>query len=199
MNMRYRLLAVLLLAAAAVAGTFASFGDSRTSYVHRRGDRTTMMTISGGIPDLNALTRRYGSEYVWARQEGREYIITDAAVLAEVRAAFAKLDEVEAPMRGLEERMKPHEREMEKIESRLDALADQLDDEDLSDSARDAIEEKMQAVEKERQAVEDRMEVVEREMETLSDRIERHAEAAEAQLEQLVNRAVRSGKALRLD
>jgi hypothetical protein len=95
--------------------------------------------------------------------------------------------------------MKPHEREMEKIESRLDAITDQFDDEDLSDSRRATLEEKMRGIEAEMRRVEEQMRVVEREMERVEREIDKHHEVADKRFEEVVMRAIRAGKGQRVD
>lgn len=102
-------------------------------------------------------------------------------------------------MREIEERLKPHERELEKIEARLDAITDQFDDEALSDSRRQTLEEKMRGIEAEMRKVEDRLREVEREMERVEEVMDRHHEVAEKRFEEAVTRALKAGKGQRVD
>jgi chromosome segregation ATPase len=195
--MRNRLL-VLLVALTAAAATVLSARET-LNYIYRRGDRTYMRSDGDGLANLKALEKRYGSEFVWVRMDGKGYVIGDPSVLASVREIFAELDRLEAPMHQVEQRMKPHEREMERIESRLDAVTDQYDDEDLSDSRRQTLEAKMHDLEEEMHQVEKQMSGVEREMEKLEREMEKHEAVVEARFEEAVTRAIRAGKAQRLD
>jgi chromosome segregation ATPase len=174
--------------------------DDRASYVWKRSDGTSTITIHGSLDELGRLKNQWGSEYVWTRQaNGTQYVITDRAVLNEIAAAHADLDAAEIPMREAEARMRPHEREMNKIERRLDAVSDQLDDEDLPEAEREELERKMQAIEEEMDAAEKKMEVVEREMERLETIVDREADKAEKKFEEIVDRAIRDGRATRID
>lgn len=194
--MRIRLLASVLLAAAVALIVVAAPGSTESTYIYKRGDSTYMR---GSLDDLKALSGRHGSEFVWTRQGGREYVITDRAVLDSVRAAFTELDVLEKPLKEIERRLDPHERELEKVEHRMDRLSDQLDDEDLPESTRTNLERQMEAVEEEMRRIEDRMRGVEREMERFEKEMERAEEAAEKKFEQIVARAIATGKAKRVD
>ena len=194
--MRTRLLAFVLLAAAVSLIVFAAQGSSQSSYIYKRGDSTY---LRGSLDDLKALLGRYGNEFVWTRQGGREYVITDRAVLDSVRNAFAELDALQIPLHEVEERLKPHDRELDKVERRMDALSDELGDENLPESTRATMERQMEAVEEEMRQIEDRMRVIEREMERLEKEMERVEEAAEEKFERIVERAISQGKAKRVD
>lgn len=190
-------LLVLLVVLIAAAATVLSARE-KMSYIYKRGD-TTYMRSDGDLSNLKAIQKRYGSEFVWVRDGGDTYVLTDPAVLASIRGIFSELDRLNAPMREIEERMKPHEREMEKIESRLDAVTEQLDDEDLSDSQRDSLESKMHGIEAEMRQVEKRMNEVERELDRMEREMDIQEEAAEKRFEDVVTRAIRAGKAQRAD
>jgi prefoldin subunit 5 len=194
--MRTRLTVFVLLLAAVALIVIAAPGSTKSSYMYKRGDSTY---LRGSLDDLKGLTGKHGNEFVWTRQGGREYVITDRAVLDAVRVAYTELDALEKPLHELEKRLRPHERELDRVEQRMDALSDQLGDEDLSESTRDAVERQMRAVEDEMRQVEDRMRVVEREMERFEKEMDRVEEAAEAKFEKIVERAIAQGKAKRVD
>jgi peptidoglycan hydrolase CwlO-like protein len=194
--MRTRLAVLTLLIA--IAATSLVTADERDSYVWKRNASTTTM-FHGDLDDVRRLTSLYGSEYVWTRQSGREYVITDRAVLDEVATIFVELDRAQAPMDAVQERMRPHQRAMDRAADRMEALAERLEDEDLSDSVRATIERQMHEVEKEMERVEAQMEIVEHEIERLSTVIEAKAEKVERKFEALVDRAIREGKAKRVN
>lgn len=194
--MRTRLLASALLISAIVA-SISTAGD-RMSYIYKRGD-SHYTRMSGSLERLGSISRKYGSEFVWVSLDGRNYVIRDAATLAEVRASFKDVEAMEPSMRAIEKRMKPFEQQMEAIGKRLETLGDQLDDEKLTDAQRDAIETRMNAAETDMAAVERQMNGVEREMEKLEKETEKREAVAEKRFEQIVERAIRSGVAARAE
>ena len=193
--MRTRLLAFALLLAAVATIVLAS-DSSKSSYIYMRGGRTY---LRGSINDLKALSGRNEKELVWSRQGGREYVITDPSVLATIREAYADLDAKQKPLKAIEERLKPHERELSRVERRIDDLSDQLGDEDLAESTRATLERQLDAAEDEMRKVEAGMADLEREMERLEREMDHIEEAAEAKFEQIVQKAIAAGKATRVD
>ncbi|HYO78259.1 MAG TPA: hypothetical protein VE010_17495, partial [Thermoanaerobaculia bacterium] len=87
--MRTRLLAALVLTAAA---TTLAAADRLDSYVYKRPDGTSIMRINGSLGDIKSIAKRYGNEFIWAKEGNRQYVVKDAGVLAEARTVFAKLD-----------------------------------------------------------------------------------------------------------
>ena len=197
--MRTRLLALLVLVVTVAAASFAASG--KMNYIYKRGSNT-WMRIDGNLRSFERIVKKYekySPELIWVEQNGREYVITSVPVLEEARKLFGEMDAKAKPLRAVEARLRPHEREMEKVEEQLDTLSDSFDDEDLPESRRRAIEEKIQAAEKQMRAVEERMRVVERELERLEKEMEKHEAVIEARFEQLVDQAIRQGKAERVD
>ena len=195
--MRTRLLVFALLLFAVVAGVLTA-GDKSMSYVYKRGD-SSYTRLSGPISMIGAVAKRYGREFVWVRTNGRSYVIRDAATLTAVRNAFREVEAMEPSLREVEKRLQPFERQMETIEERVDAFGDQLDDENLGDSTRDAIEAKLRDAENDLRDVERRMAGIEREMERLEKEVEKREEVAEERFERIVKRAIETGVAERAD
>jgi chromosome segregation ATPase len=195
--MRTRLLVFALLLLAVTAGVLTA-GDKSMSYIYKRGDGL-YTRMSGSIDRIGAVAKRYGSEFVWVRTNGRSYVIRDAATLAAVRNAFREVEAMEPSLREVERRLKPFENQMEEVEQRVDAFGDQLDDEDLGESTRDAIEAKLHDAERDMRDVERRMAVIEREMERLDKEVEKREEVAEGRFETIVKRAIENGVAEKAD
>jgi len=195
--MRIRTLASLALLTAIVAGTALAAGK-KMSYVYKRGDHS-YSRISGDLDNIRKLSNRYGSEFVWISLDRREYVVRDAATLAAVRETFRDVDALHPSMQAIEARMRPYERRIQQLENQLDPLSDSLDDDNLTDRTRDAIEEKMRVLERAMRDVEEQMEGVEREMERMEKEIERREEIAEKRFEALVDKAIASGAAQRVD
>lgn len=195
--MRTRLIALALLVTAAVAGVIHAANQPMT-YIYRRDASHTH--IHGSLFDgIGEISRKYGNAFIWARVNGRNYVIRDANTLGEARTAFREVEAMEPSLRAVETRLRPFEREIEKIEDRVDTLADSLDDESLSDARRDAIEAKLRDAEEQMRGVEEKMRVVEREMDKLEKQVEKLEESAEARFQVIVKRAVERGVAERVE
>ena len=191
--MRTRLIALALLGCAALVIT----AKPRIEYIYKRSG--SMHTrISGSFDRIGEVARRYHGEFVWLRMDGRNYLIRDAATLAEVRSTFRPVEELEPSLREVERRLKPFEQEMEQVEERIDELGDSLDDDRLTDATRDDIEDKIRDAETKMRAIEDKARVIERELERLEQESERRETIAEKKFEELVVRAVRQGIAERV-
>ena len=193
--MRTRLLVPALLLSAMASGVLLA--RTPMSYIYRRGDGTHTRISGAGINNIGTVARRYGNGFVWVRVSGRNYVIRDAATLAEVRHAFREVEAMEPSLREVERRLQPFERQQEAVESRLDALSDSLDDESLSESKREAIEARMRDAEGDMRAVEKQMAGIERELEKLERESERLEAIAEARFEMIVERAIANGVAQR--
>ena len=195
--MRTRLLAFAFLLVAVAVGVLTA-GDKSMSYIYKRGDNS-YTRLNGSLDKIGAVSRRYGSEFVWVRSNGRSYVIRDAATLAAVRTAFREVEAMEPSLRAVENRLKPFEQQLEAVEQRVDAFGDQLDDENLAESTRDAIEAKLRDAEDDMRDVERRMAGIEREMDRLEKEVEKLEEVAEERFEAIVLRAIKSGVAERAD
>lgn len=199
--MRTRLLVSAFLLIATVAGVLTA-GDKSMSYIYRRGDNSyTRMngSLDESLGKIDEISKRHGGEFVWVRWNGRGHLIRDAATLSEIREAFREVEALEPSLRDVEKRLQPFERQIETIESRIDSYGDQLDDEDLGGSTRDAIEAKLRDAEDALRQVERRMSGIEREMEQLERKVEKLEEVAEERFEKIVKRAIGAGVAERAD
>jgi hypothetical protein len=161
-------LAVLLVLAAAAA-------EARDSYVLHFGAGNST-TISGSLEDFTAVKGTLSGDYLWVRRDGRRYVITDRAKLAEAWDYFA-------PERALRPQQREIERETRKLERESDVLED-TDDRKLTASERSRLDE-LHARERDLARREQALEEREEEL----DRI------AERKLWSLVDRAIRDGAA----
>jgi hypothetical protein len=160
--------AVLLVLAAAAA-------DARDSYVLHfcAGNSTTM---SGSLEDFTAIKGAISGDYLWVRRDGRRYVITDRAKLAEVWDYFA-------PERALRPQQQAIEHETRKLERESDALED-TDDRRLTARERSRLDE-LHALERD----------LARREQALDEREEELDRIAERKLWSLVDRAIRDGAA----
>ena len=190
--MRKLLLLLVVLAA-------STSGAEPFSYIYKRGDHTHIRS-NGGLESMVALSKRWSGEFVWVKRGGRAYVIRDAGVLAEVRAAFADLHAYEPVLRAAEERLRPVERKMERLEERMDRIGDRLGDDDGLDRAtRTDLEKQLRRLELELEALERPYRSAERETDRMEREHDRLETIAEKRFEKIVVRAIERGKVERVD
>lgn len=162
----------------------ASAGD-RFSYVYKPGGSDHTISMGGSLETILRVVRKYDGEYLWAERNGRQYLIRDAAVLAEIKKTLAPLEEAERPLDALHRRMYPVEQRAERLEDQIEEL------EDEDQPVPDDLERQLRAANRE-------LAEFERE-EARLDRLQEEAERkAEAALLVVVDRAIRNGIAKRL-
>lgn len=188
--MRSRWLAALALSTLGFA--LVASADGNLSYVFRRGDRSHLHA-NGPVETAMQIARKWDGDFIWAKANGHQYLIRDAAVLAQASGAFRELDAFQPVMQEAEQKVAPFEERMDEIEQRMDDLSDQLDDDELSEARRHALEAKLHEVEQEMHGVESRMSEVERQLESIERQMDAREQAAEAKLEGIIRNAIRSG------
>ncbi len=85
------------------------------------------MHMWGSIDDIDTIKSSRGNvagDYLWFRRGGRAYVVTDPALVARAVEATHETDEPERKMNELEAQMEPHNRKMEMLEARMDAISD---------------------------------------------------------------------------
>ncbi len=194
--MRYRWLAALALYTTGFA--LAAFADGNLSYVFQRGDRSHLHA-NGSVETAVQIARKWDGDFIWVKADGRQYLIRNAAVLAQASDAFRELDAFQPVMHEAEQKVAPFEARMDEIERRMDDLSDQLDDDELSEARRHALEAKLHDVEQEMRGVESRMHAVEQQLETIERQMDVREQAAEAKLEGIIRNAIRSGLSTKVE
>ena len=161
---------ILLLAVLALtSGAAWRRGDA---YMLHAGKTDVTMT-STTIDELVPLRRRLGDgSYLWVRMSGREWLIRDAALLREAAALW---EPVEA--------LKPEQRAVDREESELDKRIDAIEDG------------KAKGAPGELERLRERNAVVSRRQRELDQRSEALEKVAEAKLRDLVDEAIRDGRA----
>jgi len=192
-----RALAILLLLAAALALPLAA-GDM--SYIFKRGDSSYTVTGHVNIRNINAMVNRWPGDYLWAKIDGREYLIRDNATMSEARKAFAQLDANQAEYHAIERKMRPVEKKHDELEESIDDLSDRLgDDDDLTAAERRRMETRLRDLEQQIKPLEAQLRELEREEERFDEKQEKLEEVAEARLGEIIRRAIRTGVAERVD
>lgn len=145
------------------------------AYILRSGE-TDITRTSSTVEELVAAQRRLPQgPYLWVRLGSREYLIRDETVLDQAVALWAPI-----------EAMKPEQRAVSEEESVLDRRIDAIEDRHAT------------ATEGELEQLRARDRVVSRRERELDQREEALEKVIEADLRQLVDEAIRSGRASRL-
>jgi hypothetical protein len=152
----------------------AAAAEARDSYVLHFG-KGNSTTISGSLEDFTEAKGTLTGDYLWVRHDGRRYVITDRAKLAEAWDYFA-------PERALRPQQQEIERETRKLERESDELEDAQEDRELTARDRARLDE-LHARERE----------LGRREQALDEREEELDRAAERKLWQMVDRAIRDG------
>lgn len=180
-----RLILVLLLALPLTAAEF--------SYVYSRGEGADSIS-RGSLDEVLRLKKQYRGTYLWARVDGKRYLIRDAAALAEAERAFAPMREHGARLDALHRKMDPIQKRAEALERRMDALTDIDDDEKLSPADKNRLREYKQQL----RAVEAELQEYEEEERKLESREEELDHIVDTTIERIIRRSVRQGLATRL-
>lgn len=156
--------------------------------------------ISGGNLDVDrviSLGGRLGNRVIWARIDGEQYLIRDAATYAQARAAFRDADALHAETQALRDRMDPLEERERKLERQIDRIGDDLSDrpEDFTAAERRQMKQRLEELERQIGPVQEELRKLEDEEERIDEREEVLVDAAEKKLRQIIERAISSGVA----
>ena len=164
---------ILLLAFLALT-TGAAWRRGDAYVLHAGKTNVTMTSVS--IRELPALLRRLGdASYLWVRLGSREWLIRDEALLREAAALWAPI-----------EALRPEQDELGAEESRLDKRIDAIEDG------------KAKAEPGELARMRERDAVVSRRQRELDERSEAMEKVVEAKLRQVIDEAIRDGRAKEL-
>jgi hypothetical protein len=189
-----RTIALLLLLTTAVALSAAEM-----TYVFRRGDSYT----TGGnlnFDRIGSFGKRWSGDFLWAKIDGKQYLIRDAGTLSDARQAFVHVEANQEKYHALHARMQPIEKKHRALERKHDDLSDSLSDEPERYTAAQErvlerqireIEQQMRPLEAELRALEEQEEIFDQKEEVLE-------EAAEKKLREIIERAIARGAAEKL-
>ena len=188
-------IAFLLLLAATL-----TLSASEMSYVFKRGDRSYIVTGNMAIHNIGPVTKRWSGDFLWAKIDGREYLIRDDAILAEARRAFSEVEVNQEHYHALEAKMRPVERRHSVLEKEHDQLTDSLSDEPERYTAAQEreMERRIREIEQRMRPLEEELRALEEQEEVLDGRQERLEEVAEKKLRGIIERAIARGAAERL-
>lgn len=98
-------------------------GDGESYALVRKGDDGyTMSGDTADRDDIDAARRAIDGDFVWFRRDGKAWVLRDAGVVAQARAAWAPMDALTGQMHQLEGRMAPHAEQLEALGERMEAL-----------------------------------------------------------------------------
>jgi len=104
--------------------------DSRDTYafVPHDGGGISAWGSSDDLSAIETARRTLKSDFLWVRRTGKDYVVTDPAVLARAREAWRETDALGREMEALSGQMQVHSRKMEALGKRMDALTKHYDD-----------------------------------------------------------------------
>ena len=184
-------------------------GNGGESYalVGNGSDGYLMSGSSDDMPQIEALRRSMKGDFLWFRRDGKAYVVTDPATLAQVRKSWAGADALGERMRVLGDQMDGHGRKMEAIGREMENLSDVAEPAAIEAASRqmevlgrqqgelaerqarlsiamiDADERKRAALEGQMRSLAEQQEAVSRRMQEQSLRIEAEAERHQRQLQ----------------
>ena len=162
--------AFLFVCAAAATAIAVEPGEGRDAWVLVVDKNTTHM--SGDVGDVDCARAAAGEgPALWARRDGKEWVIRDAKMLARVRALLAPMDELDRKMQPLGTQEEAWGKQMQKLSK----------DPEHNEAQMDALGRKMDALGKQ--------------MEALGKQIEHAAHQAEAKIAGIVDEARANGLA----
>lgn len=154
------------------------------------------------IQDFVAMRKARTGDFFWFRQNGKSYVVTDAAVLEAARVALRPMDELGREQQAVSDRLQPYERREEVIdreEEAIDEAHDALDDrhDAAAQTARQRLEARQREVESRRRTLESEMRDVQGEERRLEEREREIERVADAAIARLADDALQKGLARR--
>jgi hypothetical protein len=170
----------------------------RDGHVFAFGETSYASNVN--LDDFLRIRKGRRGDFLWFRQGGRDYIVTDASVLAAgheilgpVRELSREQELVSARLRPFEEREEELDREEERLEERAERL------EGRNDRAASEERERLHTLERELQARQEAlrsdMSEIEAEEQKLEDREQEIERVADAKVARLIEEALRRGLA----
>jgi len=176
--------------------------------VSKGKDGYLMSGSSDDMPQIEAMRRSVDGDFLWFRRDGKAYVVTDPAILAQVRKSWAEADVLGERMRVLGDQMEVHGKKMEAIGQQMEKVSDaatppagieaasrqmealarqqgQLAERQarLSVAMIDASESKRTDLERQMEAIEREQDALSQKMDAQSDRIDAEVERHQNQLQ----------------
>jgi hypothetical protein len=149
----------------------------------RDNDKGTSISGSADWNDIEDAKRGISGEFLWFRDGGKAWVVQDAQVLAQVKAAWAPVDR-------LGEQMDGHGKEMDQHGKKMDALGKEMDS-----AAREKRFEAMEEIGRRMEQAGKPMHALGKKMEALGKQMERESHVAESATRELIRNALAKGLA----
>ena len=171
-------------------------------YVYSRGHGQTTVHINNfSVRTLNRLPEGH---YFWFRDDGRSFMIRDAATLAAIDRLFEEAHKLAPEQEALRKRMRPVERRQNELENEIDRIDEEIDaieDAETGLSAADrnrrrALRDRQRPLQEVLRTVAAELRDLEREEAQLDHRTEALEREAERKLVPMMKDAIRRGLAV---
>ena len=114
----------------------AKSNKMRFAYSYHQGTSFGVSMMHGSLNDWLRIKEKAGpGPYLWARLDGREYVIREDSVLDELEVVFKPHRDLDREKDKLEHEMRPIERRVDRLEDEIDDIYDR-DDENITSQDR---------------------------------------------------------------
>jgi len=174
-----------------VNGLQVQIGDTLPPHSFAIINGDDAIQFSGNTKELRAVKRlkkTHQGDFIWYRQQDKQYLIDAADRIAQVKAHWTPLAGEEAKMDKLEDAMKP-------LEQQIDTLADAQEN-DSANSRRD--DQRLRQRDKQMRTLARQMEAISEDMQEVSWQIEELSNAATQATIKTLDECIQNGQALLL-
>jgi prefoldin subunit 5 len=162
------------------------------SYVLVRGSQHMLTGSDVSLKVAMARRDTYGSDFMWFKKDGREYLIRDARTLDRLEGLFERERAYKPEAKRVRRELRPLERRESELDPEIDALTDR-DDHDHPLTA--AEEDRLRDLRREMETVHSRMRVLEQQEEEIDRKRDELEAEAERAMMPILEEAIRSGVA----
>lgn len=162
------------------------------TYVFMHGSSNIISGSSMSLQSALAKRDTYGSDFLWFRDHGKEYVIRDEATLDRIDHLFDAAHAFDPEAKRIERELRPLERRETELDDRIDELTDR-EDEDPKLTA--AEEQDLDRLRSEIEMVRSRMRPLERQEEEIDHKRDAAEHDAERRMVPILDEAIRSGVA----
>ena len=183
-----RLALTVLLCLGAVTAAAKQRDDG---YILRLDDRTQMARLD--LQTFVAVEKSVVGPVLWVQRDGRRYEIRDSSILGRAAEAVQPVMKIKEEYQAFRQRARPVYDEEEDLDRKIDAAEEAVENGDRPDEAR------IDDLRAQRRELKPRLRAVEAEERELDAREERAEVVSERIMDDLIDEAIRTGLARRID